>query len=157
MVAVASRPTARVLPATSPAGSAGALIDQLWLLREQKKELEAKADAIGAEMKTVEAALVERMDADGLIKGSGKRATLSFTYQTVADVQGDEGWKAFYAFIAKHKYFHLLHKRVSDAAYKEVLVAMNGGGDVDVFKAKKQVPGVLPFINRRVNLRTISS
>ena len=76
-------------------------------------------------------------------KASGTKATLSFSFSTIADVQGDEGWKQLYAYIKKTGYFHLLHKRVTDGAYQELL------------EAGKKVPGVLPFTKKRINLRTI--
>ena len=154
MVAVASPPKASV---KAPALPIGTLIDKFWQLREQKKQHEAAAEAVSKEMAILEEQLVEQMGKDGLDKASGKKATVSFSYSVVADVQGDEGWNKFYAFIKKHNYFHLLHRRVTDAAYKELLTSINGGGEVDLLKAKKQIPGVMPFIRKRVNLRTISS
>lgn len=156
MVAVASRPKTAV-KASPSSTTVGALIDKMWELREKKKKHEDDAAAVSKQMSEVEETLVEAMAAQGVDKSTGKRASASFTYSVTADVQGDEGWAKFYAYIAKHKYFHLLHRRVTDASYKELLISLNGGGDVDIMKAKKQVPGVLPFLKRRVNLRTLSS
>jgi hypothetical protein len=156
MVAVASPPKT-----TAPAKSArpvGTLIDQLWALRESRRKHEAEIEALNKQAADIEAELTANMDADGITKATGRSASLSFSYSVAADVQGEEGWTAFYAFIAKKKYFHLLHRRVSDAAYKEVLASLNGAGaDFDVKTAKKQVPGVVPFLKRRVNLRTLST
>jgi hypothetical protein len=155
MVAVTSPPKTSVK--TRPP-AVGPLIDQLWALREQRKKLEEAADELSKQMSTIEEQLVDAMEAEGVQKATGRKASLSFTYNVIADVQGDEGWKLFYEFIAKKKYFHLLHRRVSDAAYKEVLASLNGAGpDFDIKTAKKQVPGVLPFVKRRINLRTLSS
>lgn len=154
MVAVASPPKTSVKPTTA----VGPLIDKLWQLREEKKRYEEAAADVSKQMSEIEEQLTEKMEADGLDKATGKKASLSFSYSVIADVQGDEGWAKFYEFIAKKKYFHLLHRRVSDAAYKEVLASINGAGaDFDVKTAKKQVPGVMPFLKRKVNLRTLPS
>ncbi len=157
MVAVASPPkTTTKVAATKPVG---ALIDDLWKLRESVRAHEAEIETLKKSMTDIEDQLTTTMDADGLTKATGKNASLSFSYTLAADVQGEEGWSAFYAFIAKKKYFHLLHRRVADAAYKEVLANLNGANpaDFDVKTAKKQVPGVMPFLRRRVTLRTLSS
>ncbi len=156
MVAIAAPPKLAVKVAS--ARSVGTLIDKLWALREAKRVHDTALEELGKDMKAIEEELMTVMDTDGLQKAAGKAASLSFTYSVAADVQGEEGWKAFYEFIAKKKYFHLLHRRVSDAAYKEVLAALNGAGaDFDVKTAKKHVPGVMPFLKRRINLRTLST
>jgi hypothetical protein len=153
MVAVTSpKAVAKTAPPT-----VGSLIDQYWALREDKKRHEAAVDEVSKKLTALEAQLVERMKADGLDKAAGKKASVSFTYSCVGDVQGDDGWDKFYSFIKKNNYFHLLQRRVSDAAYKELLASINGAGaDFDVLKAKKQIPGVLPFLRRRINVRTVS-
>ena len=68
-------------------------------------------------------------------------ASVSITTSVVADVKE---WDSFYAFIAKNKFFHLLQRRVSEPAYRELL------------DAGKKVPGVLPFTKKKLNVRTIS-
>jgi hypothetical protein len=136
--------TASSTTSTHPA-AVGTLIDKMWALREEKKRLEAETVEVSKQMSAIEETIVERMDAEGLTKSAGKNATVSFSFSVTADVQGDEGWKLLYAYIKKTGYFHLLHRRVTDTAYKELL------------DAGKKVPGVLPFTKKRVNLRTISS
>lgn len=123
----------------------GELIDSMWALREKRLTAEAAVDTIKAEISAIEAQIDERMEAEGMTKATGTKATVSFSYTTIADVQGDEGWTKLYAYIAKNKYWHLLHRRVTDAAYKELL------------EAGKKVPGVEPFTKKRINLRTIPS
>ena len=139
-----------------PAPNVGALIDQMWAEREEKRKYEALADEASKRASALEEQIIEQMDAQGLTKSTGSKATVSFTYGVSADVQGEEGWNKFYAYIKKTGYFHLLHRRIADAAYKELLVSLNGGGEVDVLKAKKQIPGLSPFLKKRVNLRTLS-
>lgn len=152
MTTVASKPKAATRPAT-----VGALIDQMWALREKKRVLEADAEEISKQMSALEVELTERMDKEGVAKSTGSKASVSFTTSIIADPQGDEGWAKFHAFIAKKKYWHLLQKRVSEPAYREVLASLNGGGDVDLMKVKNQVPGVLPFVKKRISLRALST
>lgn len=123
----------------------GELIDNMWALREERVAADAVVDGIKAKIAAVEAQIDERMEAEGMTKATGTKATVSFTFTTIADVQGDGGWTKLYAYIKKTGYWHLLHRRVTDAAYKELL------------EAGKKVPGVEPFTKKRINLRTIPS
>lgn len=121
----------------------GKLIDSMWELREKRKIAEAAVDELKTKISKLESEIEALMDADGITKATGTKATLSFSYTTIADVQGDEGWTKLYAYIKKTGYWHLLHRRVTDGAYKELL------------DSGKKVPGVEPFTKKRINLRTI--
>lgn len=133
---------------TKPA-SVGTLIDKLWALREEKKELEAKAAALSKQMEPLEEQLFEKMDAEGVDKATGRKASVSFTFNVSANVgvEGDTeaGWKLLYAYIKKTGYWHLLQRRVTDTAYRELL------------ESGKKVPGVQPFTKKRINLRTLAT
>lgn len=120
----------------------GPLVDQLWKHREELRELEAKAKIIEAKAKDVEEKITEQLAAQGLDKATGKSASISQSTSVVANV---EDWAAFHTYIAKNKYFHLLQKRVSDPAYRELL------------EAGKKVPGVQPFSRKKLNLRSLAS
>jgi hypothetical protein len=117
----------------------GALIDQMFALREKKRELEAAIKGVEGEVSELEAQIMEGMEAQGVDKMSGVTASVSITTNTVANVTD---WDAFWAYIHKMKYGHLIQRRVSDPAYRELL------------DSGKQVPGVEPFSKRRLNLRT---
>jgi hypothetical protein len=117
----------------------GALIDQMFALREKKRELETAVKGIEGETAELEAQIMEAMEAQGVDKMSGVTASVSITTNTVANVTD---WDAFWAYIHKMKYGHLIQRRVSDPAYRELL------------DAGRQVPGVEPFSKRRLNLRT---
>ena len=152
-VAAPARATARPLPV-------GTLIDKMWRLREERKALESQAAAKEREIDELEAALMAQMDADGLKKATGSKATVSFTTSVVAQIQGDEGWAQFHAYIKKTGHFGLLQKRVTDTAFRELLLSINNkqaDSDVDYFKLKKQIPGTLPFSRKRLNLRTLAT
>jgi hypothetical protein len=125
----------------APAGKTpplGALIDQMWALRDKKRALEASIKDLEGQIGDIESSLMEQMNEQGVDKMSGALATVSITTNTVAQV---EDWDAFWAFIHKKKYGHLLQRRVSDPAYRELL----GQGVT--------VPGVSPFSKARLNLR----
>jgi hypothetical protein len=119
----------------------GGTVDKLWAKREEKREAEAKVKVIEAEIASIEESLMERMDKEATTKSQGTKASVSVTQTTVANVTD---WEAFHAYVAKNKYFHLLQKRVSDPAVREL---WDGG---------KKVPGVQPFAKRKLNVHTLN-
>lgn len=129
--------------------SVGTLIDKLWALREEKKELEAKAKAVAEQMEPLEEQLSVKMAAEGVDKATGRKASASFSFAVSANVgiDGDveAGWKALYAYIKKTGYWHLLQRRVTDTSYRELL------------DTGKKVPGLQPFTKKRINLRTLTT
>jgi hypothetical protein len=136
MSAILEKPAA----ATRKAVTVGSLIDKMWLARESKKELESKAKLIEEEINSLESQLFEKLDAQGLEKATGSKASASISTSVVADVQD---WDAFNAFVKKTGYFHLYQRRVSDPAFRELI------------DAGKKVPGVQGFARKRLNLRSL--
>lgn len=130
----AAIPKAKTKPTT------GALIDQLWATREEKRRLEEQVKQVEGSIKEFEEQLMERLGEEGLEKATGSKASISVSYTTVADVQD---WDAFWPYVAKNKYWHLVQRRVSDPAYRELL------------EAGKKVPGVQPFTKSKLNLRSL--
>lgn len=119
----------------------GKLIDHLWSIREKKRELEAAVKDLDGKISSAEAELMEALNAAGLEKAAGTKASISVTTTTVANVID---WDEFGKYILKNKFLHLLQRRVSDPAYRELL------------EAGKKVPGTEPFAKKRLNLRTTS-
>lgn len=119
----------------------GAVIDQLWAAREEKRRLEAATKEVQTKIDEIETGLMDRMSEEGLDKATGKKASVSIGSSVVADVQD---WDAFWAYIIKNKYTHLLQRRVSDPSYRELL------------EQGKKIPGVMPFTKRKLNLRTLA-
>jgi hypothetical protein len=132
---MATKAAVRARPAT-----VGALIDQLWGTREVKRDIESQLKEVETRIAELNAQLMERMEQEGLDKASGTKATISVSTNTVAAV---EDWDEFWKYILKNKYTHLLQRRVSDPAYRELL------------EAGKKVPGVQPFVKRSLNVRSI--
>jgi len=120
--------------------SLGALIDQMWAVREEKRKLEEQLKEVEGRLSELDTKLQERLASDGLDKATGTKASVSVTTTVTADVQD---WDTFWGYVIKNKYTHLLQRRVSDPAYRELL------------DAGKKVPGVQPFLKKRVNLRTL--
>lgn len=125
---------------TSKPASTGALIDQLWAAREEKRKIEATLKETEEAIKDIEEQVMERLGSEGLEKATGSKATVSVTTSVVADVQD---WDKLWPYITKNKFWHLVQRRVSDPSYRELL------------DMGKKVPGVQPFTKRKLNLRSL--
>jgi hypothetical protein len=117
----------------------GELSDQMWLLREKKRELEAQASAVEKEIAPLELQLLELMKNQGIEMGRGQYATFT-RKESVVPVAED--WDAIYKYIARNGYFHLLHKRLSEAACREL------------FEKNGAIPGMVPFTKVSIRLTT---
>ncbi len=118
----------------------GAKIDQLHNLREQKRQLEEQVKQLQAQMAELENDLIEDMDKQGVSKSTGALATVSISSNVRPSV---DDWDAFYAYIHRHKYYHLLERRPSVSGCNELL------------ETKGKIPGVVPFTQRKLNLRSV--
>ena len=118
----------------------GAKIDQLHNLREQKRRLEEQVKQLQAQMAELENDLIEDMDKQGVSKSTGALATVSISSNIRPSV---DDWDAFYAYIHRHKYYHLLERRPSVSGCNELL------------ETKGKIPGVVPFTQRKLNLRSV--
>lgn len=119
----------------------GTLIDNLWGMREQKRAASEVVAKIEAEISEAEEALLARMEREGTDKATGKKATVSVGTSVVGNVKDwDELWK----YIFKNKFSHLLQRRLSEPAIREL------------FEQKGAVPGVEPFTKKKLNVRTVS-
>lgn len=118
----------------------GATIDRLFDLREQKRKLEEQIKIINEEYREHEADLLELMDKQDTEVGRGQSASASISTVVRPSV---EDWDAFYAYVHRHKYYHLLERRPSVSGCKEL------------FDIKGSIPGVVPFTQRKLNLRRL--
>lgn len=118
----------------------GAKIDSLHALREEKRLLEEQVKAKAQEINLAENELIEQMDQQNITKSTGSKATVSITTSVKPSV---EDWDAFYAFIGKNKYYHLLERRPSVTGCREL------------FDTKGKIPGVVPFTQRKLNIRSV--
>lgn len=118
----------------------GQATDEMWALREKKRALEAQIKTIEEQMKSLEETVFGLMDAQDTRKAEGQHASVSINESTVGTV---EDWDAVWAYIAKNKYFHLVQKRLSDPALREL------------WQLGKVVPGVQPFKKRSLSVRSL--
>lgn len=118
----------------------GEMIDKMAETRDKKRVLESSIKELDGVIADLESQIMESMAAQGVDKMTGKLASVSITTNTVAQV---EDWDAFLAYVYKMKFGHLLQRRVSDPAYRELL------------EQGKKVPGVQPFSKARLNLRSL--
>lgn len=116
----------------------GNMIDNLKALKEEKKEIEEQLRQKVGEILAAEEELMDAMDAQGVKKSTGECATASISTTTVPNV---ENWDAFYEYIHENRFYHLLERRPSAVACREL------------FETKGFIPGVIPFNKRRLNVR----
>lgn len=129
-------------PTKSPILTLGALIDKSFDLREKKRAAEAVVKSIEVEIEELEQPIFDAADAQGLDQARGKKASLSISTATVCNVLE---WTELWPWIAKTKNFHLVQKRISDPAYRELL------------ELGRKMPGTQPFEKRRLNLRSLTA
>lgn len=119
----------------------GKQIDDLWALREKKRLLEADVKKVEDAIKEHETKLFETFDAQGLKSGKGDLASISISESTEFNLEDDT---EFFKYVKKNNAFHLLQRRISAPAAREI------------FEQKGMVPGLVPFQKRRLNIRSIS-
>lgn len=118
----------------------GGKIDQLFQLRESKRALEAQVTAVSKQMDELENQLIEEMDSQGVSKSTGAKATVAIGSSVRPSV---DDWDAFYAYIHRNRYYHLLERRPSVTGCRELL------------DTKGKIPGVVPFTQRRLSIRSV--
>ena len=107
-------------------------------LRERKRELEAEVKVIDQALAANEQEIIERLDEMGVNKFAVGKLSFSISENTVGNV---EDWDQVHAYIRDNNAFHLVQRRLANAAYKELL---------DMGEA---LPGVVPFNKRSLNFR----
>lgn len=117
----------------------GSMIDKLEALREKKRDAAEKLKVAEDAYNALQQTLIERLQTEGMASASGKKATVSLSNTIVANMVD---WDSFTAYVKKTGYFHLLQRRVSDPAFRELL------------EAKGKVPGLEPFTKVKLNHRS---
>ena len=121
----------------------GGLIDQMSDIRETRRKLDAESAGLKETYDKIELQLLGLMDIEGCAKSTGRKATASIGEAVNFSFEENTGWDLFMAYVAKNKYFHLVQRRVSAPAAREL------------FESKGKVPGLVPFTKRVVNLRNV--
>jgi hypothetical protein len=121
----------------------GGLIDSMHDVREKRRALAAEDKILGEEYEQLEKDLIALLDSEDTDKGAGRKASATIGEEEAFNFDGDNGFDLFMAYVAKTKYFHLVQRRISAPSVREL------------FASKGKVPGLVPYIKRRVNLRNL--
>jgi hypothetical protein len=136
-------------PLRKPKATIGGLIDQMSDLREERRKIAAQDKLLSAEYEGLEIALIGMLKAENTDRGASKKASASisvedsFGFDQAIDDKGNDGFQRFMTYVAKHKYFHLLQRRLSAPSVREL------------FANKGSVPGLVPFQKEKINLRNL--
>lgn len=120
----------------------GGLIDDLQRIRLKVKELNAQISELEAVKAAKESDLLILMETQHTTQGRGILASASKKVEVVA--QADD-WDKLYPFIARNKAWHLLQRRLNNAAFREMLEQRNG----------KPIPGLVPFNKVSISLHSL--
>ncbi len=135
---------ATVTALRKPKVTVGSLIDSLSDIRQEKRDLAVKEKEINARYEAVEKQLLELMDAEGLSKSTGRNATASVSETIQFNTSGEGAdWNLFCAYMSKTKQFHLIQRRVSAPALREL------------WGKKGPVPGLTQYTKREIGLRDL--
>jgi len=111
-------------------------------LRSRLKVVQDEEKRLKELMAENELAIIEQLDAQGVTRSGVGPYSMSISTSTVGNVVD---WDQVYAHIHEHEAFHLLQRRLANAAYAEMLEQ----GEV--------LPGVEPFEKRSLNFRVSSA
>lgn len=121
-----------------PAMTQGEMIDRLYAIREERKDLNARDKELIAEWREVEGNLIGTLEEQGGDIGRTEIATATITENVLPNV---EDWDEVHRYVIEEQALHLLHRRISTGAYKELL------------DAKQSVPGIVPYVQKQISLR----
>jgi len=112
-------------------------IDKMFMLREQKKGLEAQVKEVAADIAQCEQNLLARLDEVG---STTARGTLASVVKTESLVPRIEDWGEVSEWIMANDAIYLCHRRISSGPWKELL------------DMGQTVPGIVPFTKTAISL-----
>jgi len=121
----------------------GVMIDEMFMLRERKRQLEAEIKGINSQLSESEMELIAALDGACAAGARGHFATASVTETIVPQV---EDWDRFVAFVRRYNKFELLERRPSAAAFRELAAQRRDG----------TVPGLMPYMKRSLSLKKVA-
>lgn len=139
VVEAANEPVAPAKPKLTTAQ----MIDRMWKLREEQRVLNAKIKPIKEEYEELEKDLTASLLEGGSTGSKTKKASASLSEEIVGNIKD---WDAMTAYIKKSGHFHLLQRRISNPAFRELaaILAKKGG-----------VPGVEAFTKINLTLTSL--
>ena len=121
------------------------IIDRLWKLREDKREMAAKIKPVETEIATLEESLIKSLQERGSEGEKTRNASASLSYEVVGNIKD---WDSFTAYIKKSGHFHLLQRRISNPAFRELATLLSKKGGV---------PGVEAFTKTNLTLTSLTN
>lgn len=115
----------------------GACLDKLYELREKRLALQSQAEELGVTYSALEDHVFKKFKHADVEGASGKAATASIQPKTVGRIEDKDKLEAY---VARTKQWDLVTVMINNKAYRERL------------KAKKTVPGVVPFEFKKLSL-----
>jgi len=115
-------------------------IDKMYMLREQKRGLEAQIKEVNAQITAVMEWLITKYGEVGTTTARGDLASATLTESVVPVI---EDWGKVQDYIMENDALYLVHRRVASGPWKELINA----GD--------EVPGIKPFTKRTISLRKL--
>ena len=112
-------------------------IDKMYMLREQKKGLEAQVKEVNVQIAECEQNLLARLDEVGTTTARGSLASVVKTESLVPRI---EDWGEVADWIMANDAIYLCHRRVSSGPWKELL------------DAGTPVPGIVPYTKTAISL-----
>lgn len=114
-------------------------INAMFKIREKVRKLDNEIKDLNDEKAKIEVKLLEQMDAEGMTRAAGAKASVTVTESIKPSV---EDWDLFYKYISRMKYYHLLERRPSVTGCREL------------FEKRGKIPGVVPYTQRQIQMRT---
>jgi hypothetical protein len=124
-----------------PIETVGGLIDELFLLREQRRKLAETDKNLQAQYAELETRLIAALDLQQTSMARGRSATATLNEEELATVTD---WSQVHDFIRSQNAFFLLQRRINSAAWREA-AAERG----------EPIPGTTVFKRRSIALRRI--
>jgi hypothetical protein len=120
----------------------GSIIDKMWAIREQERELGDKINKLIAQRGEYEETLKDEMKKQGLDQARGTKASATYSEPEVPTIGS---WSEFEPWMVRSKKYYFLQKRLSPAAVLEELANRKG----------KAIPGIVVTKKPKIELRTV--
>lgn len=115
-------------------------IDKMYMLREQKRGLEAQIKEVNALIAEQNEWLIKKYDEVGTTTARGVLASATVTESIVPII---DDWGLVQQYIIDHDALYLVHRRISSGPWRELQ------------DAGEHVPGITPFTKRAISLRKL--